>query len=112
MNIIITYKDDTAFIKIVTERFDHQNAKEAKDTLFNIIDNGIHKMVLNLSSMEFMDSTGLSVIVSIFKRISSVNGELKLCPLSKQPTELLKIIQLNRLLTFLDQDECIVTNKF
>lgn len=112
MNIIIKYKDDTAFIKIITKRFDCQNAKEAKDTLFNIIDNGTDKMVLNLSSMEFMDSTGLSVIVSIFKRITSVNGELKLCPLSKQPTELLQIIQLNKLLTFINQDECIVTSKF
>lgn len=112
MNIIITYKDDTAFIKIVTKKFDHQHATEAKDVLFKIIDNGTHKMVLNLSSMEFMDSMGLSVIVSIFKKITKVNGELKLCPLSKQPTELLKIIQLNKLLTFLDQDECTVTSKF
>jgi anti-sigma B factor antagonist len=112
MNMIITYKDDTAFIKINTERFDHQNAKEAKDTLFEIIDNGTHKIVLNLSSMEFMDSTGLTVLVSIFKQINSVNGELKLCPLNKQPIELLKIIQLDKLLTFLDSDECIATNKF
>lgn len=105
MNIIITYKGDKAFINIKTERFDSEKANEVKTTVFNIIDDGISKIILNLSAIEFIDSTGLGVIVSIFKKVTSINGELMLSPLSKQPKDLLNIIQLDKLLTFISIDE-------
>ncbi|SHO81584.1 hypothetical protein MNB_SV-15-131 [hydrothermal vent metagenome] len=105
MNIIMKCKDNIAFIEIFTEYLDNEKAKEVKRRVFDIIDNSTSKIVLNLSSIKFMDSIALTLIVAILKRINSVNGELKFSPLAKQPEDLLNIIQLDRLLTFISVDE-------
>jgi anti-sigma B factor antagonist len=105
MNTIISYNDDGfALVKIDIKRFDFDCAQEAKKIVLDIIENKSKKIILDLSAMEFMDSAGLSVIVSIFKKITQVEGVLKLSSLASQPFELIHVIGLDKLLTLLDCD--------
>ena len=105
MNITIKYKSDFAFIKIGSNRFDYYNAEVIKDTLFEVIEEDTNKIILDLSSVDFMDSSGLSAIVKVFKYISSAGGELKICALLKQPYDLMKLLELDKILTLYSPKE-------
>jgi len=112
MNITIKYIDnDFAYIKIDAKSFDFETLHEAKEVIIDIIDNERQKIILDLRAMKFMDSIGLSLIVSIFKYTQSVDGVFKLCALAKQPSELITIIGLDKLLTLSKCHMCLVANK-
>lgn len=81
------------------ERLDVSNMVEMKDAMVEVIEGGKKNIVIDLSPVTFVDSSGLSVIISIFKLLNRLEGTLKLCGLNDQPNELLQITQLHRLFT-------------
>ena len=81
-------------ITIMKERFDVASMLEIKEEIHNIIEKN-HKIVIDMAMVNFLDSSGLSVLISILKTIKKNDGaELKLCELTTQPAELMEITQL------------------
>jgi len=97
MSIKVNEVNGYTVITVETERLDVVNMKEMKEAMMEVVDNGYHKVVIDLSNVTFIDSSGLSVIISLFKRLNALEGELILCGLGEQPKELLEITQLIRL---------------
>ena len=105
MSIKVKEVNGYTVITVETERLDVVNMKEMKEAMMEIVDAGNHKMVIDLSPVKFIDSSGLSVIISLFKRLNTFNGELILCGLGEQPKEMLQITQLIRLFKVVDACE-------
>ncbi len=57
---------------------DLYSAPTLKQAVYDAIDNGRTKLVLDLDALEFMDSTGLGILVASLKRLSTEGGQLKL----------------------------------
>jgi anti-anti-sigma factor len=55
-------------------------------------------VLLDLSQVEFVDSSGLGAIVAALKSLRSVGGELALCQPSEQVKTLLEITGLERII--------------
>jgi anti-sigma B factor antagonist len=55
---------------------------------------GQRKILLNLRSINYIDSSGLGELVSGYRYIKSEGGELKLLNLNKKVTDLLQITKL------------------
>jgi anti-sigma B factor antagonist len=55
---------------------------------------GQRKILLNLGSINYIDSSGLGELVSGYRYIKSEGGELKLLNLNKKVTDLLQITKL------------------
>lgn len=106
----ISTKVENGYMVIATgvERLDVVNMKEMKESMMEIVESGHHKIVVDLSSVSFVDSSGLSVIISLFKRLNTLQGEFKLCGLREQPNELLQITQLHKLITIVDSCDAAV----
>lgn len=86
-------------IEINREKLDVLNMKRLKERMMEIIADGNTNLVINLKQITFIDSSGLSVLISLFKHIKTLNGSLELCGLNEQPTELLEITQLDKIFT-------------
>jgi len=86
-------------IEINREKLDVLNMKRLKERMMEIIADGNTNLVINLRQITFIDSSGLSVLISLFKHIKTLNGSLELCGLNEQPTELLEITQLDKIFT-------------
>lgn len=56
---------------------------------------GVQHVALNMSEVTFVDSTGLSVLVSLHKRMESVDGDLIVFSPSAQLRRLLQIVGLD-----------------
>ncbi len=102
MEIDVNDSGEYLVIKIWYERLDVSVMQETKDKVMKLIE-GKDKIILDLSNINFLDSSGLSVLITILKHLNNVeNSDLKLCGLNEQPTELMQITQLNNVFTIVD----------
>ncbi|MDD5495770.1 MAG: STAS domain-containing protein [Candidatus Omnitrophica bacterium] len=65
----------------VVSRFDAYTAGDVEKVLMGLIDNGAKKILCDFSQTEYISSIGLSVLLSVAKRLQKVGGELVLCSL-------------------------------
>jgi len=105
LSVTVNEVNGYTVITVEAERLDVVNTNEMKESMMDVVDNGHHKVVIDLSKVTFVDSSGLSVIISLFKRLNALKGELILCGLGEQPKELLEITQLIRLFKVTDTCE-------
>ena len=70
-------QDQTHVIE-VSGQIDLYAAPEFKQHTRDVIDGGAKRVIVDLSGVEFMDSTGLGVLVGALKRLRSAQGTLAL----------------------------------
>jgi anti-sigma B factor antagonist len=63
-------------------------------TIRELIDQGHRKIVLNLSDVDYIDSSGIGELVSGYTTVRGVEGEMKLLHLTKRVHDLLQITRL------------------
>ncbi len=82
-------------IKIsMPENFAVDEAAEFRQNMNNFIDEGNKNFVLNFNNCIFIDSTGLGVLVGIYKKCVELNGSITL---SSVNPKIIKIFELTRL---------------
>lgn len=89
----------STMVEINREKLDVLNMKSLKENILEIIAEGNTHLIINLKEVIFIDSSGLSVLISLFKHLKTLDGSLELCGLNEQPTELLEITQLDKIFT-------------
>lgn len=53
-------------------------------------------VVFDLRGLELIDSSGVGAIVSLFKRVRTLHGDVKIARLAGQPHEIFKLLRLDR----------------
>ena len=79
MSININLKNDediNFFFFVVSGELDVSTADEFKEYLHKLIDKEIRNIRFNLETLDYIDSTGLGVIIGILKRIKVENKEI------------------------------------
>lgn len=71
------------------------HSMEFKDLILNSIDSGNVKIVVDLSGIEFIDSTIIGVLVLGLKKIAAANGEIRLFGLGKTIEDSFRLTKLN-----------------
>ena len=80
---------------------DHHAAKEIMAELAEQIDAALpEQLVLELSGVTFMDSSGIAVLLSAWRRMGQREGSLVVCQVPAQAEKVLKAAGLDRLLQF------------
>ncbi len=64
------------------------------DKLHEIIDSGIKRVVIDLSKVDWMNSTGLGILISSYTTLRNSDGELKLANVTEKIQSLLVITKL------------------
>lgn len=73
---------------------DVYTAPRLRERLIEVIEGGARQVIVDLGRVDFLDSTGLGVLVGALKRLRAVNGALRLV-CGKEP--LLKIFRITAL---------------
>jgi anti-sigma B factor antagonist len=63
---------------VVTGEIDVLTAPRLREQLVSLVEEGQRRIVVDLDGVEFIDSTGLGVLVGALKRAHAYNGELAL----------------------------------
>jgi anti-sigma B factor antagonist len=62
-------------------------------------------VVFDLAGLELIDSSGVGAIVSLFKRVRTLQGDVKIARLTGQPAEIFKLLRLDRAFELYDTIE-------
>lgn len=73
-----------------------EEATELRETFIQEIDRGIHNIHLNLSDLEYIDSSGLGVFIAIQKRCMQKGGSVKVKGLKGNIKELFELTRLTK----------------
>ncbi|MGB0887882.1 MAG: STAS domain-containing protein [Vicingaceae bacterium] len=89
-------KEDS--ILIVSLNGNLMNKLQIEDLLDEVEFNtnqGVKKLILNLAEMEYMNSTGLSILINIFTQTRNKGGEVIITNIPEKINQLLVITKLN-----------------
>lgn len=75
---------------------DAVTAPELRPVLDALVAENRKKIVVDLASLRLIDSSGVGVLVSLFKRVRAYGGEVNLVGLRDQPLAIFKLLRLDR----------------
>lgn len=80
---------------------DHHAAKEIMAELAEQIDAALpERLILELSQVTFMDSSGIAVLLNAWRRMGQLEGTVEVCQVPPQAGKVLQAAGLDRLLKF------------
>lgn len=98
-------KEPVAVLALYGELIDRTQGQELMDRVNLLAEEGIHKVVMDLSDLKYVNSTGLNVLLNSLTKTRKNGGDLVVCGLSKKVRELLLITKLNSIFTVTDTTE-------
>ena len=82
---------------------DIYTAGKLRDAVNEAVENGQYRLAVDLAEMEFMDSSGLGVLIAALKRLKEHDGELVLASPRDQMRRILKLTGLDKILTIAER---------
>lgn len=73
-----------------------------------LVSRGKTRVVLDLAGIKYIDSSGIGVMVSLFKRVRLLNGDVKLANLTGQPREIFRLLRLDKAFELYDSVDLAV----
>ena len=109
MKITIEKIGDVTVATIPGDSLDASNAKEFKCDIAPILEaNG--KVLLDMSSLQFVDSSGLGAVLSCLRLLKSKGGDLFLCGMTRPVRTLFELVRLNKIFDiFSTREEAMAT---
>jgi anti-sigma B factor antagonist len=80
-------------------------APRLKSTIEDVVDRGSTRVVVDLSDVSFMDSSGLGALIASLKRARQAQGDLRIAGVNDQVGTVLKLTNLDRVLRPFDSVE-------
>ena len=74
---------------------DHMTAPQLKDALADLVRQGNYHIVVNMSRVDYLDSSGLGSLISGYKRVQEHHGTLSIASPSEEVNRLLDLTRLN-----------------
>ncbi|SRR5579871_3669450 len=88
-------KDGVTILR-VEGSLDALTATQLKTEVVAIADEKLSPVVVDLSPLTLIDSTGVGVLISLFKRTRANNGKVVFAGLQAQPKEIFRLLRLDR----------------
>ncbi|QXM06185.1 STAS domain-containing protein [Crassaminicella indica] len=81
---------------LIPKNFSVDEADQFREKVNALIDKGEKDFVLDFNNCTFIDSTGLGVLVGIYKKCMELNGSLKLHSIHPQVMRIFKLTRLDK----------------
>jgi len=75
---------------------DAVTASELRTVVDEIVNEARKEVTLDLSALRLIDSSGVGVIVSLFKRVRAHGGQVRIVGLRDQPRAIFRLLRLDR----------------
>ena len=100
MGLKLSEKGDLTLIRIGSQLI-VGNRQQLKETELEQLERGSRKFIVDFSKTDYIDSSGLGVLVTLSKKIREEGGELSLAELSEDLRILFELTRIDSLFLFL-----------
>ena len=83
-------------VMALTGRFDAASASALKDAFRETIDGGVTRVVVDMAEVSFIDSAGLSALITAQKMTRAIGGRLVACNLPPQASAVFELTKLDQ----------------
>ncbi len=98
MNYNLNAHEKASVLSIGGE-LDALSVRDLRPVIDQIGENRPSKLLVDLSQLRLIDSSGVGAIVSLFKRVRAYEGSMAVVGAQEQPLAILRLLQLDRVLT-------------
>lgn len=110
MNVEIDRSDLRSVLSVKQERIDAHNAGELKDCLLNILDDGCPLLIVDLTAVHFIDSSGLGALLSGYKNANLRQARLVLSGLHARVRSMFELTRLHRVFEIVERVQDVPVN--
>ena len=97
MELLLERAGDVTVAVLKAEDLDGNTSREFREKL-TALPGDTNRLVLDLGQLLFIDSAGCCALLSAWKRLRGVGGDLKVCCITGSVRALFDLIRMNRLL--------------
>src|ERR1700761_4895083 len=94
--MMLSNVDQTLIIELQGKALDAHTSKAFRGQVERCLD-AQPRVVLDLSKLTFIDSSGLGALLSCLRQVSGSGGDLKLCSLSSPVRSVFQLVRMHRL---------------
>jgi anti-anti-sigma factor len=109
MDMKIEQKGDVVVVRL-QGRLDAASAPQVEQKLLGIINEGHFKLILNLAGVDYLSSAGMRLMLSISKKLRSLEGKVVACSLNDEVMEVIKMAGFHQILEFYPNEEQSLTH--
>ena len=108
MDLKIQEKEGIVIIRIIGKTLGGPDATQVSEKMHELINNGKSKLVVDMASVERMNSSGLGILIGCLMAVRKKHGDIRLFRLQEKPKELLRMTKLNCVFeVFEKEDEAV-----
>jgi len=98
MEIISNVKDGVLYVKLAGD-IDHHTAKNVRDAVDDLMrKNNPAELELDLSAVEFMDSSGLGLVLGRYKKQTDMGGKMKILNPTRRIMQILQLAGVEKII--------------
>lgn len=86
-------------------RLDALSSPVAEKKVFESINNGEHKLLLDFSGVTYLSSTGMRMLLSTTKKMKTLTGRMAVCSLTSNVMDVLKMSGFDHVLELFTNEE-------
>ncbi|MCD6639874.1 MAG: anti-sigma factor antagonist [Nocardioides sp.] len=107
---LATREVDGRAVVAVGGEIDVYTAPKLRDAITELVAQGAYDIIIDLEAVEFLDSTGLGVLVGGLKKVRAHNGSLELVCSQERLLKIFRITGLAKVFVIHDSIDPAVTN--
>ena len=89
----------------VNGRLDAVSSPSTEKKIFDYINNGHVKILLNFSGVDYLSSAGMRVLLSVAKKLKAISGKLIVCSVTPNVMDVLKMSGFDHVLELTKKEE-------
>ena len=109
MEITQRVKGDVRVI-VPNGRIDTTGASQLDETLLAAVTGGSYKIVVDMSGVDYINSSGLRALAAVLVKCRDEGGDMKLAALNKRVTRVFKIIGFDLLMSLQDTTDAAIAD--
>jgi len=86
------------------------NADETRTALTDLTSQGNRKLIIDLSSVNFIDSSGLAVLIAIYKQVNRQQGQMVLLQPQNNVRALIELTRLHQIFDIYEDRQSAIRN--
>lgn len=107
MEILQEINNQTGILRL-TGRLDAASVKTLKENVNALVKKEVNSIVVDMSDVDFIDSSGLGSLVSCLRLVNKENGDIRLSSLQDQIRALIELTRLHRVFQIFDDCETAI----
>lgn len=102
--MLISEKNGIRIITLETDHLDALNSEEIKKQMMSQIE-GAEKIIVNLGRVSFIDSSGLGVLLTVFRHMGEADGSMVIACVQDSVKVLFKLVRLSHMIQVFDDEK-------